>query len=84
MSNHTITLYGDHRDERQAVFTLGRVLSRYFDALPDTQVTAMVREAAQYSGAFGFSEAFSLLDLLAMRHGVLWTLDNDGTFTVSF
>lgn len=85
MSTHSVTLRGDSHDERLAAECLGRVLSRYFDALPDWWVTAMVwNEARKYTGPFGHSVTFTELDRLAARYGVLWDLDNFGNFSVSF
>lgn len=82
MSTHTVRL-SETQGEADAVECLGRVLSRYFDALPDWWVTGMVNETRNYSGAFGYSDAFTELDRIASRYGIVWELD-DGTFTVSF
>jgi len=83
MSTHTIRL-SKSQGEADAVECLGRVLSRYFDALPDMRVNAMIRETRNYSGAFGYSDAFTELDRIAPKYGVVWTCEDDGTFAVSF
>lgn len=83
MSTHTRTL-SRSQGEADAVECLGRVLSRYFDALSDMRVTGMVNETRNYSGAFGYSDAFTELNRIAPKYGVVWTCEDDGTFTVSF
>ena len=84
MSSHIASLYGDDLDDARAVEYLGRVLSRCFDALSDMRVTSMVRSARAYTGSFGHSPEFSELDRMAPQYGIVWRLDDDGTFTVDF
>jgi hypothetical protein len=83
MSTHTVRL-SEALPEADAVECLGRVLSRYFDALPDWYVSAMVRTTRNYAGAFGHSEAFSFLDEMAPQYGIVWTLTDDSVFVVEF
>jgi 6-phosphogluconate dehydrogenase len=83
MSTHTRTL-SESQGEADAVECLGLVLSRYFDALSDMRVSAMIRATRDYSGAFGYSDAFSELDRMAPRYGIVWRLTNDGMFVVDF
>ena len=83
MSTHTVRL-SEARPEADAVECLGRVLSRYFGALPDWWVSAMVNEVRNYAGAFGHSATFSELDRMAPQYGVVWTLTDDGVFMVEF
>lgn len=84
MSTHTVRL-SEAFPEADAVECLGRVLSRYFDALSDMRVSALVRSAMDYdNGAFGYSEAFTYLDKIAPDYGIVWTLTDDGVFVVEF
>lgn len=84
MSSHIASLNGDDLDDARAVDCLGRVLSRCFDALSDMRVTSMVRRARAYTGSFGHSPEFSELDRMAPGYGIVWRLDDDGTFTIDF
>ena len=84
MSTYIGSLDGNDLDESRGVEYLGRVLSRCFDALSDMRVTSMVRSARSYTGSFGHSPEFSELDRMAPRYGIVWRLDDDGTFTVDF
>ena len=80
MSTHTVKAVSEY----DLVNTLGRVLSRYFLALSDFEVSSMLRRVLSYNGTLTLSPEFSRLDMLAPSYGVVWTFSNDSMFTVEF